>query len=211
MYVPDQFREDRAQVLRAFIARHPLAVLVAVTPEGLDANHIPLLWLERPDSVVVLGGHVAKANPLWRLLTPDAPVLAIFRGAEHYLTPSWYPAKKEHGKVVPTWNYSVVHAHGTIRFLPGREAALSKVRALTEQQESARAAPWAVTDAPAAYIETSLDNIVAFEITVTRLTGKVKASQHRAPEERRAVAAALQAEGLGGAEIDEVVRDPEPR
>ncbi len=211
MYVPDQFREDRPQVLRAFIARHPLAVLVAATPEGLDANHIPLLWLERPGGATVLGGHVARANPVWRLLMPDAPVLAIFRGADHYLTPSWYPAKKEHGKVVPTWNYSVVHARGTIRFLEGREAALRKVRALTEQQESVRAAPWAITDAPAAYIEAALDNIVAFEITVTRLTGKVKASQHRAPEERRAVAAALQAEGLTGAEIDEVVRDPAPR
>ena len=211
MYVPDQFREDRAQVLRAFIARHPLAVLVAVTPEGLDANHIPLLWLERPNSATALGGHVAKANPMWRQLAPDAPVLAIFRGADHYLTPSWYPAKKEHGKVVPTWNYSVVHAHGTIRFFQGREAALRKVRALTEQQESTRAAPWAVTDAPADYIEAALDNIVPFEITVVRLMGKVKASQHRAPEERRAVAAALQAEGLTRAEIDELVRDPEPR
>jgi transcriptional regulator len=211
MYVPDQFREDRAQILRAFIARHPLAALVAVTPEGLDANHIPLLWLERPDGAAVLGGHVAKANPVWRLLAPEAPVLAIFRGAQHYITPSWYPGKREHGKVVPTWNYSVVHAHGTIRFFQGREAARRKVRALTEHQESARAAPWAVTDAPADYIDAALDNIVPFEIAVTRLTGKVKASQHRPQEERSAVAAALQAEGLTRAEIEELVRDPEPR
>ena len=211
MYLPEQFREERPEVLRAFIARHPLGTLVAASSEGLTANHIPMLWQARGDSQGVLAGHVAKANPLWRLLGPQTPVLVIFAGAVHYITPSWYPGKQVDGKVVPTWNYSVVHAHGTIRFLPGAPDALTKVRELTQQQEAARALPWAVADAPAAYLETQLKHIVAFEITVTRLVGKFKASQHRPAEERAAVAAALRAEGLAAEQIEELVRAPVPR
>ena len=123
---------------------------------------------------------------------------------------SWYPAKVLDGKVVPTWNYSVVHAHGTIRFFEDTQEALAKVRALTELQEAARAAPWSVTDAPAEYLESMLKRIVPFEIAVTRLEGKFKASQHRPAEERVAVEAALRAEGLAGEVIDELVRAPRP-
>lgn len=211
MYVPDQFREDRPEVLRGFIARHPLGALVAATAKGLVANHIPMLWLERPGGTTVLGGHVAKANPLWKLLPAGSPVLVIFSGATHYITPSWYPAKQVDGKVVPTWNYSVLHAHGTIRFLDKRDEAHAKVRELTDRQESPRALPWAVSDAPDDYREAMLKRIVPFEIAVTRLQGKFKASQHRPEDERRAVAAALRAEGLSDREIDELVRAPTPR
>ena len=112
---------------------------------------------------------------------------------------------------MPTWNYSVVHAHGTIRFFPGAPDALIKVRELTQQQEATRVLPWAVTDAPAAYLEMQLKHIIAFEITVTRLVGKFKASQHRPPEERAAVAAALRADGLAPEQIDELVREPQSR
>lgn len=210
MYVPDHFREDRPETLREFISRHPLGALVAATAEGLVANHIPMLWLERAGAAI-LGGHVAKANPLWKLLAPDTPVLVIFSGSTHYLTPSWYPAKKVDGKVVPTWNYSVVHAHGTIRFFEDRQEALHKVQALTDQQEAPRAAPWAVSDAPEAYVDAMLKRIVPFEIAVTRLQGKFKASQHRPESERLSVAAALRAEGLSEPEIDELVRAPAPR
>jgi transcriptional regulator len=211
MYVPEQFREDRAEILRAFIARHPLGALVAASAEGLVANHIPMLWRAAPDTPGILGGHVAKANPLWRLLTADTPVLVIFSGATHYITPSWYPGKVVHGKVVPTWNYSVVHAHGTIRFFYGLPDALTKVRQLTEEQEAARPAPWAVSDAPADYLESQLKHIIPFEIALTRLEGKFKASQHRPPQERVSVAAALQAEGLPPHDIAELVREPRPR
>jgi len=210
MYVPEQFREERAEILRGFIARHPLAALVAVTEEGLTANHIPLLTLERPGGNTVLGGHVARANSIWRSLAAGAPVLAIFSGATHYITPSWYPSKPVDGKVVPTWNYAVVHAHGTIRFFEDSAEALAKVRALTEQQEGRRTAPWAVSDAPADYLAAMLKRIVPFEITVTRLVGKFKASQHRPEDERVSVAAALAAEGLAQEEIGELVRAPVP-
>jgi transcriptional regulator len=211
MYMPEQFREDRAEVLHAFIARHPLGALVATGPEGLIANHIPMLWRAQAGGAGVLGGHVAKANPIWKLLAPASPVLVIFTGAVHYITPSWYPSKKVDGKVVPTWNYSVVHAQGAIRFLTGAPEALSKVRELTEHQEAARAAPWAVSDAPPDYLEAHLKHIVPFEITVTRLTGKFKASQHRPADERVAVAAALRAGGLAEDQVEELVREPRAR
>jgi transcriptional regulator len=210
MYQPRQFREEDPQVLRAFIARHPLGALVATTAEGLTANHIPMFWRAQGTAPGILAGHIAKANTLWQSLAADCAVLVIFPGANHYITPSWYPAKKVDGRVVPTWNYSVVHAHGTIRFFPDPGAALEKVRGLTELQESVRPAPWAVSDAPADYLQAMLRQIVPFEITLTRLVGKFKASQHRPAEERTAVAAALQAEGLDEQSIAELVRSPPP-
>jgi transcriptional regulator len=211
MYLPEQFREERAEVLHEFIARHPFGTLVAMSPEGLTGNHLPLLWSPREGTAGVLRGHLARANPLWKLLPADTPVLAMFMGAHQYITPSWYPAKKENGKVVPTWNYSVVHAHGTIRFSEDPAQALSIVRDLTDHQEATRAPRWRVSDAPADYIDALLKSIVPFEIALTRLTAKFKASQHRPPEERVAVAAALEEEGVSAEDRAEVVRERSPR
>jgi transcriptional regulator len=211
MYLPDQFREERAEVLQAFIAHHPFATLVAMTAEGLIGNHLPMLWSPREGTPGVLRGHLARANPLWKALAPDVAVLVMFMGADHYITPSWYPAKKEHGKVVPTWNYSVVHAHGTIRFADDPAQALSIVRDLTDHQEAPRAQPWHVADAPDDYIAATLKSIVPFEIAVTRLLAKFKASQHRPPEERVAVTQALKEEGVSAEDRAEVVRERSPR
>ncbi|HEV7717241.1 MAG TPA: FMN-binding negative transcriptional regulator [Steroidobacteraceae bacterium] len=212
MYIPNQFREEKPEVLRAFIARHPLGALVAVTADGLTANHFPMLWHEREGTAGVLLGHVARANTLWKALAPDATVLVIFGGANRYISPSWYPAKQEHGKVVPTWNYAVVHAHGTVRFAAeDHDRSLRHLEALTNHQEMSRADPWKVSDAPADYIASMLKNVVPFEIAVTRLEGKFKASQHRPEDERQAVVAALAAEGVPAADCDEVIRAPTPR
>ena len=208
MYNPDQFREERPEVLRDFIAQHPLGALVAVTADGLTANHIPMFWEEREGTAGVLRGHLARANPLWNTIAPRSTVLVIFGGADRYITPSWYPGKQEHGKVVPTWNYSVVHAHGTIAFDENSDQALLHVRELTDRQEASRSEPWKVSDAPAAYIEPMLKRIVPFEIVVTRLVGKFKASQHRPDSERSAVATALAAEGVSAADVNEVIRSP---
>lgn len=210
MYNPDQHREERPEVLQAFIARHPLGALIANTPEGLSANHIPMMWRSRPGTAGVLQGHIARANHLWELVPADAAVLVIFSGANHYLTPSWYPDKRAHGKVVPTWNYAVVHAHGTIRFTDERDVRLSRVSELTRHQEGAREAPWHATDAPADYLESMLKRITAFEISLTRLVGKFKASQHRSAAERDSVSAALGSEGVPEADIAELVRPPAP-
>src|SRR5262249_739618 len=211
VYNPDQHREERPEVLEAFIAAHPLGALVTHTSEGLTANHIPMTWRPRPGSPGVLHGHVARANRVWELVPPDDPVLVIFSGADHYLTPSWYPDKRVHGKVVPTWNYAVVHAHGTIRFSDEREIRLERVRELTERQEGRRAHPGAAADAPGDFLETMLNRIMAFDIALPRLVGKFKASQHRAAAERDAVRAALGAEGVTSADLAEIVRSPAAR
>jgi transcriptional regulator len=211
VYNPDQHREEQPQVLQAFIAAHPLAALVTHTAEGLTANHIPMTWRPRPGTPGVLRGHVARANRIWELVPADARVLVIFSGADHYLTPSWYPDKRLHGKVVPTWNYAVVHAHGTIRFSDERDVRLERVRELTERQEAPREHPWQVSDAPPEFLESMLKRIMAFEIALTRLVGKFKASQHRAAAERDAVCAALRAEGVAPADLEELVRSPPAR
>jgi transcriptional regulator len=208
MYNPEQFREERPEVLRAFIAQHPLGALVAVTADGLTANHIPMVWREHEGTPGVLRGHLARANPLWKMIAPRESVLVIFGGANRYITPSWYPGKSEHGKVVPTWNYSVVHAHGAIRFVEDRADARRHVQELTDHQEASRPEPWKVSDAPADFIDALLGRIVPFEIAITRLIGKFKASQHRPESEREAVVAALSEGGMSAADLNEVIRAP---
>jgi transcriptional regulator len=208
VYNPAQFKEEDPRVLREFIAAHPLGALVAVTPEGLTANHIPMMWEARDETPGCLRGHLARANRLWQMLAPESAVLVIFGGADRYITPSWYPAKREHGKVVPTWNYSVVHAHGAIRFFDERGERLELVEALTDWQEASRAEPWKVADAPADYIELMLKNIVTFEIGITRLEGKFKASQHRPDEERVSVDQALEAAGVSADARSELIKLP---
>jgi transcriptional regulator len=208
MYIPEAFREERAEVLRAFIERHPLGALVCTTADGLTANHIPMVLVTNAAGARFLRGHVARGNKVWKSLAADAPVLVIFGGADHYITPSWYPAKQEHGKVVPTWNYSVVHAHGTVRFADEKARTLEYVTELTNSQEASRADRWQVSDAPAQYIDATLSAIVTFEITVTRLLGKFKASQHRAAAERQSVLAGLQSEGYCAQDRAEVIREP---
>ena len=209
MYIPDFFREERAEMLWAFVARHPLGALVAVTDEGITANHIPMIWHERAGTAGVLHGHVARANPLWKTVVPDAAVLAIFSGANRYITPSWYPGKREHGRVVPTWNFSVVHVHGTIRFHDDPDLNLRHIRELTDRQEALRIEPWKVSDAPADFINPMLSRIVAFEIAVTQVVGKFKSSQHRPESERVAVVAAMAAENIPACEREELIRPPE--
>jgi transcriptional regulator len=208
MYIPDQFREDRPEVLRAFVAKHPLGALVTVTPEGLTANHLPMLWHEREGTDGALSGHMARANPVWKAIAPESPVLVIFGGANRYISPSWYPSKKEHGKVVPTWNYAVVHVHGVIRFIENDEHSLQHLAQLTDHQEVSRPEPWKVSDAPASFVQTLATRVVSFEISVTRVVGKFKAHQHRPESERDAVALALSDDGVPAADIVELVRAP---
>jgi transcriptional regulator len=209
MYIPDFFREERPEVLRAFIARHPLGALIAVTAEGITANHIPMIWQAREGTAGVLHGHIARANPLWKTLAPDASVLVIFSGANRYITPSWYPANPDLRSIVPTWNYSVVHVHGTIRLLEDRDLNLRHVSELTDRQEALRTKPWKVSDVPADLINPMLSRIVLFQIAVARVVGKFKANQQRPEGERLAVAAAMAAEDIPAAEREELIRLPE--
>lgn len=207
MYIPPDFRESRIEVLQALIKRHPLATLVAMTPDGLTAHHIPMLFT-RQDGSMWLRGHIARASSLWREIPSGAPVLVIFRGAEHYISPSLYPSKKEHGKAVPTWNYSAVHLKGSIRFIQDTAWLRAFVESLTSEHEHGRMEPWHVSDAPADYIGAMLRAIVGIEIAVSAIDGKIKGGQNRLAADRRAVAAALRAEGLTDADLAETAPQP---
>jgi len=179
MYLPKHFEETRVEVLHELIRTHPLGTLVTLAPDGLDANHIPFEVDPDPAPFGTLRAHVARANPVWRSLSRDTRALAIFQGPDSYISPSLYPTKQETGKVVPTWNYVVVHAHGPLRAIEDRAWLREFVEKLTNRHEAGRPAPWKVTDAPAAYIDELLASIVSLEMPIVRLEGKWKASQNR--------------------------------
>ncbi|HUP06899.1 MAG TPA: FMN-binding negative transcriptional regulator [Caldimonas sp.] len=193
MYLPAHFEERRIDVLHAFVREHPFALLVTAGADGPVANGLPFLLDAGGEAGLgVLRGHVARANPVWRDAV-DAPSLVVFQGPDGYVSPSFYPAKAEHGKVVPTWNYAMVQARGRLRAIDDREWLRAFVARLTERHESARAAPWAVTDAPPDYVDTMLRAIVGVEIELTALVGKWKLTQNRTMEDRRGVAHGLEA------------------
>ena len=208
MYVPAHFLETRTEVLQALIERHPLGTLVAVTSEGLTANHIPMLATLKAGGGGILRGHIARGNSLWREVARDAQVLAIFSGADHYISPNWYPSKREHGKAVPTWNYATVHLQGTIRFIDDATWLRAFVTELTDVFEEGRPNRWHVTDSPADYIEGMLRAIVGFEIQLTSCVGKFKGSQNRAVGDRDGVREVLRGESPAVPELSEVITDP---
>jgi len=198
VYVPAHFAEPDPSVLRALIAEHPLAVLVTTDADGgLDANHVPLFLDTSRGAEGTLVGHVARANPLWR--TPG-PALAVFRGPDAYVSPNWYPSKHadgpDRGRSVPTWNYTVVHAHGTLAAVDDPGTLLGIVTRLTTLHEARASAAtgmvaWHVDDAPADYVHKMLRAIVGIEIPIDRLVGKAKLSQNRSDGDRAGVAAGL--------------------
>lgn len=173
--------------------RYPLAAIVAATAKGIQANHIPLVFEHSGGSLGVLKGHIARANSLWRDLGAGAEVLAIFQGASHYISPNWYPAKREHGKVVPTWNYTVVHARGRITWMQDAAWVRNFLDTLTDRHERQYESPWRMGDAPADYIRQMLAAIVGFEIAIEGLTGKWKVSQNLSARDRDGVVASLSA------------------
>ena len=191
MYQPKHFAETRPEVLHALMAAHPLASLVSVQ-DGLPcADEIPfLLAADKPNT---LRAHVARANPLWQRAA-NTPVLVVFRGPQAYITPSWYPAKAEHGKVVPTWNYVLVQARGTLRVIDDADWLRAQVTALTHSREDPRTAPWQVSDAPTDYVVQMQRAIVGIEVTMEALTGKWKVSQNRSAADRAGVVHGLRQE-----------------
>ena len=194
MYQVGAFREERIDVMHALMRSHRLATLVTVHDGVPEANHLPLLIDPEPSPNGTLHGHVARANPLWRQ-ADGQEVLVIFQGPQAYVTPSWYPSKRETGQVVPTWNYAVVHAHGTLVVHDDREWLRALVTRLTDQQEAGLPQPWRVADAPADYLEHMLGAIVGIEIPLARLSGKWKVSQNRTAADRAGVAEGLGSQG----------------
>src|SRR5580704_10426569 len=165
----------------------PLATLVTLCDSGIVANHIPLETLPDPAPHGLIRGHIARANPVWRTYRADSEALAIFQGPQAYISPSFYPSKQVTGEVVPTWDYAVVHAHGTLRFVQDAEWLKNLVVGLTNAHEASRRIPWKVDDAPPPYIEKMLASIVGFEFSITRLTGKWKLNQNHPAANRHGV------------------------
>lgn len=195
MYVPTAFREDDLAALHATISDARLANLVTATAEGLVATPLPLLLAPEEGPNGTLYGHVARANPQWKL-PPVGEAMALFMGPDAYVSPSWYPSKQEHGKVVPTWNYIAVHAYGPAEFFDDPDRLLELVTKLTDRHEGPRAKPWAVTDAPPPFIRAQLRGIVGLRMPILRIEGKRKMSQNRSEADRHGVAAGLAASDL---------------
>ena len=188
MYTPDHFRVEDLPQIHTLMRARPLATLVS--GPGIQATHLPtVLKAEGPLGVVEC--HLARANPHWKELAEGHEALMIFHGPEGYVTPNWYPSKSEHGKVVPTWNYAAVHAYGRPQVMQDSGWLRRHVAELTAQQEAAQSQPWLLSDAPDSFIEAMLRGIVGFRFAFTRLEGKWKMSQNRAPRDRAGVAQGL--------------------
>jgi transcriptional regulator len=194
MYLPQQFEETRLGVLHDLIRSHPFGTLVVLAGSELSANHMPFLVLPNKGDHGSLCGHVARANPVWKQLASGVEALAIFQGPESYITPTWYPSKQADGKVVPTWNYAVVHAYGRARAIEDADWLLEHVTQLTATQEAGQALPWHVSDAPRDYIDQMITSIVGIEIPISKLLGKWKVNQNRRHADRLGVAAGLESQ-----------------
>jgi|SRR5690242_14768878 len=216
MYIPRHFGlEDRAQI-SDFVARAGAADLVTFDGTELTATLLPVLWDQDSASEANgngggpgygrLLGHIALANPQWKTAKPGVPALAIVRGPQAYISPGWYAAKQEHGRVVPTWNYVTVHFTGPVTFHRDPEWLRGLVTRLTTKYEGQREEPWHVTDAPPAFIDGQLRGIVGVELTVTRVEAKAKLSQNRGAADRAGAIEGLHGEDdPGSAEIAELM------
>ncbi len=196
MYTPKHFEEPRIEVMHELMRARPLSTLVMLTSNGLEANHIPLHLSDTPAPFGTLRGHFARANPLWSDYSKDIEVLAIFHGPDSYITPSWYATKPETGKVVPTWNFAVVHAYGTLRVIDDAAWVRAQLETLTTHHEAGFAHPWAVSDAPVEFTERLIANLVGIEIVITKLTGKWKVNQNQPAQNQASVIEGLNNSGL---------------
>lgn len=194
VYQPPQFREDAQAVQHALIRAHPLGLLITGGAGGLTANPIPFL-IDATGAHGTLRAHLARANPQWQDLAVAETCLVVFQGPQGYVTPSWYPSKRAHGRVVPTWNYATVHAWGRPRVIEEPDWLQRQITDLTALQEAPRAAPWAVSDAPEPFVAAQLRALVGVEIPITRIEGKWKMSQNRPEADRDGVAAGYRAAG----------------
>lgn len=201
MYTPKQFEEPNVEVMHGLIRACPLATLVTLSSSGLNANHIPLHISQEPSPFGTLRGHVARSNPVWTDFMSNVEALAIFHGPDTYITPSWYATKQETGKVVPTWNYVVVHAYGSLRIVDNATWLRVQLEALTAHNEASFPKPWKVTDAPHAYTEKLIGSIIGIEIVITKLHGKWKVSQNQPAQNQTTVIEGLEASGTEEASV----------
>jgi len=196
MYLPDHFRVADLPEMHALMRARPLATLVSAGSMGLYATHLPTV-LRDDGPYGVIECHLARANPHWKDLAEGNDALMIFQGPEGYITPNWYPSKADHGKVVPTWNYAVVHAYGRPEVMEDKNWLRRRVTELTAQQETNEVKPWALSDAPEPFIEVMLRGIIGFRFAFTRLEGKWKMSQNRQATDRDGVVRGLRTRRQG--------------
>jgi transcriptional regulator len=203
MYLPPHFEENRTDELHRLIAAHPLGALVVSGPHGLDANHLPFELDVRAGSPARLLGHVARANPVWTEVASGTSVMVIFRAADAYISPNWYPTKQEHDRHVPTWNYQVVHVHGRIRFHDDATFVRGVVARLTHTHETSLGDDkrWKMTDAPREFIDQMVAAIVGLDIEVDRIVGKAKLGQNREERDRIGAAEELARRGKSGMSV----------
>ena len=197
LYAPPAFRVEDESAMVDHIAQSGLAMLITNGADGPLISHAPMLLDRSGGTHGVLAGHLAKANPHSQSAVTSLPAVAVFPGSDAYVTPSWYPSKQEHGRVVPTWNYTVVHARGSIRFIEDADWLRANVSALTQKFEANRAEPWAVSDAPDRFIDMQLKAIIGFELEIATLEGKRKLSQNRDLVDREGVVNGLASEPDG--------------
>ncbi len=200
MYEPPLHREDDLARQHALIEARTIGLLISRGPQGLIANAVPFLLDPAASKLGALKAHVARANPQWRDLAASPQALVVFQGADHYVSPSWYPSKQETHKVVPTWNYVMVQARGLARVIEDDEWLERQIAALTAKQEASREAPWAVHDAPPDFIALQRKAIVGIEIEIADIRGKWKTSQNRSAADRAGVVEGLEAIGDEAAE-----------
>lgn len=201
MYLPTHFKEENPEILRGLMAAYPLAALVTAGPDGLVANHVPLLYEDG-----MLRGHLARANPQWQGIQDGVDALAIFQGPQAYISPNWYPTKQENGRVVPTWNYAVVHVWGRLSVYDEPDRLRAFLDRLTATHEAGQPRPWMPADAPAAYIDGLLKAIVGIELAITRIEGKWKVSQNQPEVNRLGAAEAL----IDAPDMAELIRNSKP-
>lgn len=195
MYLPPHFAVTDSETLHQLIRAYPLGALITHGEGGLDANHLPFEFDAGAGVHGVLRAHVARNNPLWQEVKDGDEVLVIFKAADGYISPSWYPGKQEHHKLVPTWNYSVVHAHGRIQIRDDARFVRRLLANLTRTYEAAEPTPWKMADAPRDYLEAMVQAVVGIEIEITGLVGKFKLGQNKEAADRLGAANALQDRG----------------
>lgn len=201
MHIPKLFKETDLDTLIGLIEAKPLGTWITSSNDELDVNHIPFVIDRSQGEYGVLKGHVNKANPVWELLPTHKPSVICFQGVDTYITPSWYASKQEHGKVVPTWNYFVVHAHGVANAIHDKDWLLEHLNELTDQNEAKEALPWKIADAPSAYIDKMVNGIVGIEIQISDLLGTYKASQNKQQADKLGVL-----DGLNSRSTDEALQ-----
>ena len=210
MYLPPQFAEPHVEEVHRIIHEHPLGMLVRNTGAGLEADHLPFLLdtdqgADGQDSQGMLIAHVARANAMWQEIKNGEDVIVVFRGADGYISPNWYPSKQETHRRVPTWNYEVVHAHGKIHVRDDEKFVRGAVARLTRRHEADQPKPWKMGDAPADYLAEQLRNIVGIEVRLDRLDCKRKLNQHHDARDREGAIQGLESRGNHG--LAQAMRD----